>query len=482
MPARRDKTTGLPLPSPVVPSDTICFKMTIPNALEYRTALKGILSDLGRAWTWSQTIGQDNEDAHTAAEIWRAAIATAEYIENCEADMSCADVANCIETDAETQAAIDAAVIGSSAVNSYFNTTNNIGVPMLAAAAAANLTGDAACDLDALFGSVTAIINQLNVNNVDFLEQLEIESNTIERVADLFAAIPIAETLPVDDALNFVDTLLGDIKENYDATVTTALIDEYRCGIFCLARDNPDCEVSFDTLIGYFENRLSVSFEPANIFLDFVSFFTDGTWVGTQIVDVMMLGQLAIWRAASNFLGLSLRTLQVVGALGANDEDPDWAILCTDCPAEWCFKIDFKLTDGSEYGVSPNIIVTGLPEFLGFAWVEGVGLVTSGATDADRTFGRIPFPEPITLSGSTMKWSFVDPASSGNIWMDQNFGSPSAITPPTFFLQRGEQLNIDNYVFGGDKPGADVSPFIIIEELTLSGPMPIPEQFGASNC
>jgi hypothetical protein len=66
--------------------------------------------------------------------------------------------------------------------------------------------------------------------------------------------------------------------------------------------------------------------------------------------------------------------------------------------------------------------------------------------------------------------------------MDQDFGSAHPVSPPTVFFQVGASVPVTRYIFGGDKPGADVSPFIIITGLTLEGPNPIPAQFGASNC
>jgi hypothetical protein len=341
-----DRRVGKLLPSPVVPAGSVCFKITVPNAVQYRAALLGQLSILGDWHTWDHpTDGTVCADCDTAAQLWQKALYEATWSDECEDELNCDDVANCILTDENTQAAI-AGFVGSSeevqqAIAQYlldnpaftqnFYSESKQGIPLSSSQVGTSLTSDAACNEDNLFGSITAIVDQLNTNNIDFLEQFEIESNTIERARDLFAAIPLFETLPVDDALGFIDTVMGEFKEFYDAAYTTSLRDEYRCDLFCAALDRPNCDISFDILIDYFETRLGASLSNEALFGNMVEFLVAGSWSGTQIVDAMTLAQLVIWREASNFLGVSFRTLQTVGLLGANDPDSDWTLLCTEC-------------------------------------------------------------------------------------------------------------------------------------------------------
>jgi hypothetical protein len=54
----------------------------------------------------------------------------------------------------------------------------------------------------------------------------------------------------------------------------------------------------------------------------------------------MTLVQVAFWREASNWLGVNIRTLQIVARLVIDNPDPDWEILCTECatpPIEDCY-------------------------------------------------------------------------------------------------------------------------------------------------
>lgn len=337
MASKRDKTTGLPLPSPVTPATQICVTLSIPNAPEYIQAFRGVLADLGKNWTWKQTVGQSDAPAREAAELWRKWLMTITYSDDCEDVMSCFDVANCIDDNPLTQDAIARQLASNPLIKQIVTEQARLGSVMLPGQLGLSLTSGASCNKDNLFGSITAIVEQLNTNNIDFLEKFEVISNVIERVGALIAAVPVFETLPVDDAVAFVDTLLGEIKENYEAQYTTMLKDTYRCDLFCAALEREGCEVTFDILIKYYEDRLGASFTNEAMFVQMVAFFVSGAWAGTQVVDAITLAQLVIWREASNFLGLSLRSLQTVGLLGANDSDPDWEILCEDCSQDCAF-------------------------------------------------------------------------------------------------------------------------------------------------
>lgn len=289
-------------------------------------------------------MGEDNADAYTAAELWRERIAQSSYQLDCGGpDMSCEDVADCIETNEAVQDAIAQQVINNPNISQSITAVSTVGAPMLPAQREGVVSATTDCDLDMLFGSITEILSQLDINNRDFLEIIEVGTNTRERITTLISAVPLIGLLPADEALQFLDKLQSEILENYEAQWTTSLKDEYRCDLFCLAQDQPNCELTFQAMIEYYNNRLGTALEPINFFGAVVQYFLLGTWAGSTVVDIMMLIQLSAWQEASNWLGLSLRTLQTVGLLGANNPDPDWNILCDECNDNdgcWDFLID----------------------------------------------------------------------------------------------------------------------------------------------
>jgi len=331
VPQKRDKTTGLPLPSPVVPATNLCVQMIIPNDPLYVQAFRGVLADLGKYWTWHQVVGQDNSDAQVAAEMWRDRLQFITISEDCEDPVSCADVTNCITSNGGTRDAIRDLVVSSDSVSNPLYQQSVTGVEMTPAQRGAPIGTPPDCDLDILFAMVTTIVDKLNTNNTDFLEIWEAASNETERAEKVISAIPVIGLLPIDEILGFIDQIQEEIKENYQAEWTDSLRDEIRCAIFCLVKDQPECIISFDTLIDYFNGRLSVYLDPLATLEAIVQYFIAGTWAGTTVVDIMMVLQLGIWRAASNFLGVNIRSLQLVAKLVWDNPDPDWELLCTDC-------------------------------------------------------------------------------------------------------------------------------------------------------
>jgi len=304
--------------------------MIIPNDPLYVQAFRGVLADLGKYWTWSRTVGQSDEPAQTAAEMWRDRLQFITISEECDDPVSCADVTDCIETNGGTQEAIRQIVSSPSGQQIVYNTTV-VGTPMAEAQRNAVVATSEDCNPDSLFGSVTSIIDQLHRNNQDFLEIILLSDNEQQRISKVIKAVPLLNEVPIDEALDFVSQMTSEIKENYEAEYTDALRDTYRCDIFCMVKDVPGCEVSFQMLVEYFNDRVGTTFEPINFFNALVQYFTTGTWSGTLVVDIMTLIQLSAWQQASDWTGISLRTLQTVGLLGANDPDPDWEIICEDC-------------------------------------------------------------------------------------------------------------------------------------------------------
>jgi hypothetical protein len=369
-----DYNKGKHLPSPVTPATTVCFKIVIPNAVEYRAALFGVLGPLSQWYTWEHpTDGTTCVDCEEAAQLWAKAISEAYFEEDCEGTVSCEDVADCIETDEGTQQALagvietneaiqqalaDQIASNNSLTNSVYNTTV-VGSPMLPEQRNAGVSKTTDCNPDKLFGSITAIVEQLDTNNRDFLEVILLTDNAQQRVSKIIKAIPLLNEVPIDEALDFASQMAIEIKENYDSQWTTAIKDEYRCDLFCLVKEREGCELTFQDMVAYFNTRLGTSLEPINFFQAVVTYFVAGTWSGTTVIDIMMLIQLSAWQQASEWTGISLRTLQTVGALGANDPDPDWTLLCDecgdDCLPSWSTITWFQGTVSSHSGDFWNI-------------------------------------------------------------------------------------------------------------------------------
>lgn len=353
MPSPLPKRTGKQIPLIIDSDERICFHMEMPDILEYRAAVMGQLIQLGYWFAWSHT-QEDYSDIPTVnqdvAQLWAQIVADASF----EVCMSfCEQMITCINTDEDVQTAL-AEMLATNPINQTTTYQTSVyGAPLNEAQRGAALATPPDCDLDVLFSMCTAIIDQLHKNNEDFLEILEVASNPTERARNVISAIPVIGLLPIDEAIEFIDQLVEEIQENYDAQYTSSIRDELRCALFCAAKDADDCIVTFDMLTAIFEDRLGYYLDPVNTAGAMVQYFLTSTWAGTTVVDIMTLVQVAFWRTASEWLGVNIRTLQIVARLVIDNPDPDWEILCLDCPVDdW---IDNDFSTGTQWGWLPYV-------------------------------------------------------------------------------------------------------------------------------
>jgi hypothetical protein len=162
------------------------------------------------------------------------------------------------------------------------------------------------------------------------IEVLSASANTAGRLGDSIEAIPGIGELPVDDVLQFTESFLDDIEQNYQASYPFALRDEYRCDLFCIGRN--DCELTFTDIFNYFNDRLVTSIILID-FQDLVEYMSNGFFSGEELVHAFHAFVAGTFMLGGDILGIdSAKLITMVSAL-YNDPDSDWLTLCTDC--EW---------------------------------------------------------------------------------------------------------------------------------------------------
>ncbi len=97
------------IPDPIEGYDPFCVKLTLPDNLEYRAAVRGQLTALGKWFTWEET---PNDSGRLAAEYMRQFIHLAEWDVPCEAEDECDED----DTWADELAALADGVIGGTMV------------------------------------------------------------------------------------------------------------------------------------------------------------------------------------------------------------------------------------------------------------------------------------------------------------------------------------------------------------------------------
>lgn len=217
------------------------------------------------------------------------------------------------------------------------------GQPMPSSVSGAPLVEVPDCNLDVLFGAVSYLIEQMNTNNTDAFEVAEEITNALERASLLISAIPIFETLPIDEVLDYAQSIwTDDLFEAYSANDTTEYRDTLRCDLFCLARDN-GCTLTVDLLFHYFVTRIGG--DPLQNLDELIAYLTFGTWSGTQINDIFYAAQCIVLKLGNQFFGLlGLKSLKTYLAIGARSPDDTWMIICDECP-EVCIEPEFRIVN-----------------------------------------------------------------------------------------------------------------------------------------
>lgn len=290
--------------------ETQCVEVIIPSGLEWVYALQGLVSALTRDFNFQG----DREQATALAYSANVAYVLTDW-EGC---MSCQDIADCIYTDAVVQQAI----------NDVYSLTSPA-TPIPDAMKQSNIAPpNPTCDLDNLFGQIDNLIEQMNVNNLDFQQIIESQSNASERIAQLFSAIPIIETLPVDEVIDFGQDIWSNaLFEAYEANDTTAYRDTLKCDLFCISQLN-SCALSLDDVTAYFADRLGATTEDT--LQEVVDFLLLGTWTGTEVNDVFYYMQSVMLAFGNKFFDLlGLKPFEIYLALG--ESNGDWALLCSAC-------------------------------------------------------------------------------------------------------------------------------------------------------
>lgn len=355
---KRDKTTGLPLPTPVVPSSSVCVTIPIPNALEYRSAFKGVLSELGKPWNWSQTVGQDNQASYAAAEMWREIIANIEYQIDCGDTMSCDDIANCIESSSAVQQAI-VGIVPTVPIDGYAYPP---GVPLTPSQMTAPLNEIDDCAFDAFWAQVQQYIDYMIDLGGDVLEQIEAYSAAL----DAGENVPMGQFLgklknssTAGKVIDFLQWVLTVVKAAYEAADNAANRNAIKCALFCAQRDA--CVISIQATLDVLNERMGGLLTPddLNDLPSLVDAFTTAAFNPALALDLWVMFLMGAAKTAGMFglQGID-ETLQLVLAVAVNDANNDWELLCEDCdpePVDLALEIDPDGINGD--GGAPHGIV-----------------------------------------------------------------------------------------------------------------------------
>lgn len=357
----------MPIPLPVLPEDNIEICLVIPNSPEWRRIYMGALQILAQWWYWDVENASESQDV--IQRVMQCAYLTGIDYGACM-ELDCNDIIACLNN--PESGVLDAilSAINSANFDNYRNNSQN---------QSALILGDGnnpTCDLDSHWGGIRQVIEQADTNNTDVLQIFEVDTNIGEFLAEVFLGVFGVEAPIVQSLVDWAIWLQDNILENYEAQITTAYLDELKCDLFCLTKD--DCILTPEILTNYFYNRLVSVLNFQSAVGDTITFLTAGTWLGTEIADAMFLSQFAFRAQIGVWLGdTKFNKINLDFALGANTPDNDWEILCPECAVitTYYLECDFTLSDG---GLIPDLVQA--------LWVSGVGWTEVDAGSVSRVY------------------------------------------------------------------------------------------------
>ena len=189
------------------------------------------------------------------------------------------------------------------------------------------INDDSACSEDQLFGQATQLTDYMFNLIQDVFDVIDLLGDSSAGVAEMLDRVPV-----LGKYLNAVPSatawFLEAANNQWEAGYTVNLRDEIRCGIFCLMKD--DCILTVSELVNFFSSNAGVTIEGATletIMNDMLS-IVDGTTT-VYAFHALLAG---ILETGGNWLGVNnVSSLAIQLALGANDPDGDWVLLCTSC-------------------------------------------------------------------------------------------------------------------------------------------------------
>ena len=193
-------------------------------------------------------------------------------------------------------------------------------------------------DKDALYGAVYNLVRYVNQVNIDALQQLSQVGNLAQQIDKLISAATGGLT-PLDEVASYVDFLVNELLEEYEATVDEELLKTVTCDLFCIAV-NGNCNLNLSDVINYYGSKIgTTALDFASSILDVMQFAATGTFSGDQYFYFMTTFQFITVALTDHFFGVdSMDNYMVQMAVGANSPDNDWTLLCDECPPMYRVK------------------------------------------------------------------------------------------------------------------------------------------------
>jgi len=205
---------------------------------------------------------------------------------------------------------------------------------------------------DAIYGGCVEFVNYCCDSFTDFLQVTRATGSAIpEKVDMIISAVPIYETLPLDEIFGFAAYVFEEVEEAWDALLTEDRKQEFVCALFCAILAN-DCTFTPELIMTVIGLQAPATLPDilAMGMRDAVAIITTGQPIGDEMFYSLIGSMLLVALAGEQFLGSrGFRPFEYRFLAGFNSPDHDWAIFCVDCP-EIFWSVDYRFFEGDAMG------------------------------------------------------------------------------------------------------------------------------------
>jgi hypothetical protein len=185
------------------------------------------------------------------------------------------------------------------------------------------------CDRDGLFAAIRQMIEWMDELIGQFLDALSSELNIFEQIGRVIDGFPIVGEGPIDEYMEAFAEWFEDLAIGYNASFSQDIRESYWCDLFCLAVSS--CSLNPAQMRDYFGERFQEALADNSIKHIVTAIASLGT-LGPQVPHAMFF--LCMWSLSKGnaFLGVEPKQFKSIMLAMTNDSDPDWAVLCDECP------------------------------------------------------------------------------------------------------------------------------------------------------
>lgn len=358
---------GYPTPdNPLGDVTFSCIPVYVPSNPEFEgifaAAIYGLYSEMSKEYFWRDFGTMPAAEAAFLAA--RGLAASQAYDGDCGggSELTCEQIADCIETDDAVKDAITESIVSDGFAPKPETDLSVAPPPTLTTAATAENLVPSIVDCveqpQIAMGLARAIVTEIHQSVEDFLELIEYATNAAEGLAMAAEQVPLFGTA-ISGALEFMDWVLETWGETYLAAYNQSVEDELACAIFCHIME--DCTLSIDALLAIYEDKGSITVPPPNDLEAVLTFAIDTPFSPDTVCVAMFHYTVLRFMAWGSLGGFSATYLKSLLAHNVSASDYSYEDLCEDCveadPTDyWALVMDFR--QGSQHGTE-TVIVNG---------------------------------------------------------------------------------------------------------------------------